>query len=85
MIQTKEDLAYYLSQDRKALGIANDGFVQRLRLLGYGAFKSHLGRLSIIIMHALEISYFSLSLSPLQQSSEVRMRKWPHTGYLYSE
>ncbi len=30
------------------------------------------------------ISYFSLSLSPLQQSSEVRMRKWPHTGYLYS-
>ena len=48
MIQTKEDLAYYLSQDRKALGIANDGFVQRLRLLGYGAFKSHLGRLSII-------------------------------------
>ena len=57
MIQTKEDLAYYLSQDRKALGIANDGFVQRLRLLGYGAFKSHLGRLSIIIMHALEICF----------------------------
>lgn len=57
MIQTKEDLAYYLSQDRKALGIANNGFVQRLRLLGYGAFKSHLGRLSIIIMHALEICF----------------------------
>ncbi len=31
------------------------------------------------------ISYFSLSLSPLQQSSEVRVRKWPHTGCLYLE
>ena len=51
MIQTKEDLAYYLSQDRKALGIANEG---------YGAFKSHLGRLSIIIMHTLEICFLKM-------------------------
>lgn len=37
MIQTREDLAYYLTQDRKALGIANDGFVQYLKQLVFPA------------------------------------------------
>lgn len=31
MIQSKEDLAFYLAQDRKALGIARGGFIQRLK------------------------------------------------------